>query len=508
MNELTTMDDRSVGSLLGSWNGELALDGWVRGHGPQLRVLDKATGELLAELSEATAAQVGVAAAVTEAAQRDWAARSGEARAGVLEVAAGVLEQARREVVDWIVRETGSVSGKAHDEVNSTVEELLSAADLARQAMTLELRHPEDVASSADRVPHGVVGVITPWNVPLLLAARSLAPALAVGNGVVLKPDHQTPVSGGILLAATLRRAGLPRGVLTVVVGPGDPVGAAIVADPRIRMVSFTGSTAVGRAIAQRAAPLLKRVALELGGKNPHIVLDDADIDGAAAAGAWGTFLHQGQICMAIGRHIVDVGVRDEYVRNLTARAEALRLGNPALDDVELGPLINVAQAERVVAIIDDARAKGANVLAGGTRDGAFVAPTVLAEVTPEMRAYHEEIFGPVAVIITARHEEDAIRIANDTEYGLSASVHSASIERALGAADRIRAGMVHINGQPINDNAWSPMGGLGASGSGGRFGAPANLDMFTAWRWRTVRQQPDRGLFPPGPSSPPPSAT
>ncbi|MCX7523320.1 aldehyde dehydrogenase family protein [Microbacterium sp. STN6] len=473
------------------------IGGWAAGEGESLTVEDKATGETLARLAEASRAQLDNAVTLAVGAQRAWAADAPEQRARVLEHAADVLEAHREEYVRWLVREAGSAVPKAQSEIAQALDEFRAAADLARADHTRILPTTGEDASVAERVPHGVVGVITPWNVPLVLAMRSVAPALALGNAVVLKPDHQTPVSGGLLLARVLELAGLPAGVFSVVPGRGPSVGEALVQHPDVSMVSFTGSTRVGRQIAAMTAPLLKKVALELGGKSPHVVLADADVEGAAESGAWGTFLHQGQICMAAGRHVVDESVAERYVTRLAERARSLRVGDPAQGEVDLGPLINRAQAERVAEIIEDARANGATVVAGGEVRGQFVQPTVLAGVRPGMRAYAEEIFGPVAVVVTAAGDDEAVRIANDTEYGLSASVHSASIDRANRVADRIRSGMVHINGQPINDNPWAPMGGVRASGSGGRFGGESNVDMFTTVRWRTTRAKADLGHFP-----------
>ncbi|UFS59795.1 aldehyde dehydrogenase family protein [Subtercola endophyticus] len=459
-------------------------------------VIEKATLSQLAVVDQITTAQLDQVAERARDARKGWAADP-QLRRSVLLRACEILEANRGEVVEWIVRESGSIPAKGNGEVTDSIAELANAADLATEEHGVILRKGgTELTSVAERVPYGTVGIITPWNVPLLLAMRSVAPALGLGNTVILKPDNQTAISGGILIARVLEEAGVPSGVFNVVPGAGTVIGEALILHPLVGLVSFTGSTMTGRRIASLAAPLLKKVALELGGKNPHVVLADADVDGAAASGAWGTFQHQGQVCMAIGRHIVDSEVVDRYTSNLVARAAILRQGDPFVDEVELGPLINERQAAHVEEIVEDARARGA-VVVGGERHGAFMPPTVISGVVPGMRAYGEEIFGPVAVVIAAKSDEDAIRIANDTEYGLSASVHSADLLRANSVADRIRSGMVHINAQPINDNPWSPMGGLGASGSGGRFGGPANVEMFTTWRWRTTRTVPERGFFP-----------
>ena len=488
------------GLLAGSrWDGESWSAGWFAGTAGRAAVLDKGSGGVLAEVSLVSAAQVDRVVGQAVAAQPDWAA-DGERRAVLLERAAQLVEAHRDEFVTWIIRESGSVTAKANGEVSDAVTELLVSAGHARAELAVPVpRMPGELLSTAERVPHGVVAVITPWNVPLVLALRSVAPALALGNAVVLKPDLQTPVSGGVLLARVFEQVGLPAAVFNLVVGNGPEVGEALVTSPGVSMVSFTGSTATGRAVAALAAPLLKKLALELGGKNPHVVLSDADLPAAAAAGVWGTFQHQGQVCMAIGRHVVDSSVVDAYTDELVARVRLLRQGDPSREDVELGPVINERQAARIEAIIADARDRGATVLVGGGRSGLYVQPTVLSGVRPGMRAYDEEVFGPVAVLIVADGESDAIRIANDTPYGLSASVHSRDAARAHMVADRIQSGMVHVNGQPINDNPWAPMGGIKASGVGGRFGAVADVEMFSTLRWRTVHDDTPQGFFPSG---------
>ena len=252
--------------------------------------------------------------------------------------------------------------------------------------------------STARRIPLGVVGVITPWNFPYVLAMRSVGPALALGNAVVLKPDANTPVTGGVVIARLFEEAGLPEGVLHVLPGDGE-VGQALVADPNVRMISFTGSTATGHLVGETAGRMLKRLVLEMGGNSPLVVLEDADIEAASSAGAWGSFLHQGQICLSVSRHLVHESIVDAYTDALVERAGRLPVGNPATDEVALGPLINERQLARVRRIVDESVEQGAKVLVGGTNDGLFFAPTVLGDVTPEMPAFEEEIFGPVAPI-------------------------------------------------------------------------------------------------------------
>jgi benzaldehyde dehydrogenase (NAD) len=323
-----------------------------------------------------------------------------------------------------------------------------------------------------------VVGVISPFNFPLILSIRSVAPALALGNAVLLKPDPRTAVSGGLLLAGVFAQAGLPEGLLHVLPG-GAELGEAIIADPRVHLVSFTGSTRAGRRVGEVAGAHLTRVHLELGGNSALVVLDDADLDRAISAGAWGTFNHQGQICMTTGRHLVHESLYDEYVERLAKKADAL----------ELGPVIDAGQRDRIHALVTSSVDAGARLAAGGTFTGLFYRPTVLADVTPEMPAYAEEIFGPVAPVARFRSLDEAAALAAGTEYGLSLGIITRDITKGLALADRIPTGIAHINDQTVNDEANVPFGGVGASGTGARFGgAAANVDAFTETRWVTVR--------------------
>jgi benzaldehyde dehydrogenase (NAD) len=306
---------------------------------------------------------------------------------------------------------------------------------------------------------------------------------------VVLKPDANTPVSGGVVIARLFEEAGLPEGVLHVIPGGAD-VGEALVADPHVRMISFTGSTATGRRVGETAGRMLKRTVLELGGNSPLVVLEDADVEAASSAGAWGSFLHQGQICIAVSRHLVHESIVEEYTAALAERAKRLPVGNPATEDVALGPIINERQVARVRRIVDESVEQGAEVHAGGTNEGPFFAATVLGAVTTSMPAYAEEIFGPVAPVISFRDDEEAVALANGTDWGLAAAVQSRSPQRAAAIAEQLHAGMVHINDQTVNEEPPAPFGGFGASSNGGHFGGVANLELWTEWQWLTARDQ------------------
>jgi benzaldehyde dehydrogenase (NAD) len=341
----------------------------------------------------------------------------------------------------------------------------------------------------ARRVPVGVVGVICPWNFPLVLPARSVGPALALGNAVILKSDPNTPVSGGVLTARIFEEAGLPEGLLHVM-GGGAEVGQAIVEDPNVRMISFTGSTATGRKVGEAAGRHLKRIVLEMGGNSPLVVLEDADIEAASSAGAWGSFLHQGQICLAVSRHLVHESIADDYVKALAERASHLPVGNPDTDEVALGPIINEKQVQRVERIVDDSVSQGASIVTGGKHEGPFFEATVLGEVTASMPAFTDEIFGPVAPVIRFKDDAEAVELANATDYGLVAAVQSGSQRRAAAVGEQLRAGMVHINDSTVNEEPPAPFGGFRCSSNGGHFGGVANLELWTEWQWVTSRDK------------------
>jgi benzaldehyde dehydrogenase (NAD) len=458
--------------------------------GPGLTpVVEPATGAVLGGLPVDDPSSVRAAVDAAASAQRSWAAVPAVERAEVMRRAALALEGMRVDVVEWIVRESGSVRGKAAHEVDSVLDEIRVASALPTQPYGHLLPDAHGRRSSARRVPLGVVGVISPWNVPLLLGARAAVPALALGNAVVLKPDPRTGVSGGLALAEVFRAAGLPRDVLRVVHG-GPDVGRALTTAPDVAMVAFTGSTAVGREIGADAGRLLKRMSLELGGNNALLVLDDVDLEAAVSAAAWGTFFHQGQVCMSAGRHVVLESVAGRYLDLLAKHADALVVGDPWRADVALGPLIDEAQAARVDSIVAESVRAGAEVRAGGVRDGLFYRPTVLSGITADMPAFTEEIFGPVAPVVVVADEDEAVEVANRTEYGLVASVLTGSPERGVALADRLATGIVHVNDHTVEDDAFVPFGGWGASGNGSRHGADRSWEEFTRWQWVTVRDR------------------
>lgn len=348
--------------------------------------------------------------------------------------------------------------------------------------------------SLARRRPAGVVTVIAPFNYPLILSIRSVAPALALGNAVLLKPDPRTTLCGGVSLVQVFREAGLPDGVLQLLPGGRETGEAAVTAD-EVRVVSFTGSTAAGRVVGALGAQHLKRTHLELGGNSALIVLPGADLTKAVSAGAFGSFLHQGQICMTTGRQLVHESLHDDYVEALAATADHLPVGDPAADQVALGPIIDEVQLAKIDRLVQDSVGQGAELAAGGTYDGLFYRPTVLARMTSEMPAWREEIFGPVAPVRAFSSVDDVIELASSNEYGLSLGILG-DVGAAMRLADAIPSGIVHINEQTVDDEANAPFGGVGASGTGSRFGgARANIEAFTETQWLTVR--PDIASYP-----------
>jgi benzaldehyde dehydrogenase (NAD) len=464
---------------------------WQTGTGEARDLREPATGRHLLTIKQSTPADVARAAAAAAAAQPAWAATNYQERAAVLRRAAEIYEQHRPEFGTWTQRETGAHRNKMHHEQNFTAGEAMAAAAMPWQPYgSLVPTVQQERLSMIRRIPVGVVGAITPWNSPSVLGMRVVAPALALGNAVVLKPDPQTPVCGGAVFAAIFREAGLPEGLLQIVIGDAE-TGQALITDPNINMVSFTGSTEVGRIVGAECGRLLKKVSLELGGNNPLVVLEDADLAAAASAGAYSSFQFQGQVCFATGRHIVHRSISDEYVDLLAQKARRLRTGDPYREDVELGPIVNEQQIRRVDDIVQRSVASGgARLVEGGTYDGLFYRPTVLADVKLDSPAWTDEIFGPVAPVVTFGSDDEAVELANATEYGLAAGVYSRSISRGLAVANRIKAGMVHVNDQSINDEATIPFGGMGISGNGGRFGSEANLEAFTQWQWVTIRDE------------------
>jgi benzaldehyde dehydrogenase (NAD) len=474
------------------WAGKVFIDGeWTPGSRGESPVVEPATGAQIGTTGSASSEDVTRSAASAAAAQRDWAALPHTQRAAVLRRAGDIFATQGGDIADWNVREVGAVPGLAGFSLHVAAEECYAAAALPGASYGELLPSEEPRLSFAKRVPAGVVGVISPFNVPLILSIRSVAPALALGNAVVLKPDPRTVVTGGVSVVRVFEEAGLPAGVLQLVPG-GAEIGQAMISDPNVRVVSFTGSTAAGRAVGEAAGRHLKRAHLELGGNSALIVLDDADVGKAVNLAAWGSFFHQGQICMTTGRHLVHERLYDDFVAALAEKASHLPVGNPALDEVALGPIIDAGQRDKIHELVTASESGGATTVTGGTYEGLFYRPTVLADVAMEAPAFTQEIFGPVAPVTRFSSVEEAVALAKHSEYGLSLGIVTPDVMRGLALADLIPTGIVHINDQTVNDEANAPFGGVAASGTGSRFGGgPANIDAFTETRWVTVRSEP-----------------
>lgn len=471
------------------WDGKINIAGWIEGSGGSQDVIEPATGAVLGRVGVATAADVGLAATTAADAQQAWAAARPEERAAVLRRAGQLWEEHAEEIQGWIIRESGGIPAKAVLETHIAANECYEAAALPSHPAGEVLSSNDARWSFARRRPAGVVSVIAPFNFPLILSIRSVAPALALGNAVLLKPDPRTAVSGGVALMRVFEEAGLPAGLLSLLPG-GAETGAAVVEAPEVRVVSFTGSTAAGRKVGEAAARHLKRAHLELGGNNALIVLPGADLAKAASAGAFGSFMHQGQICMTTGRHLVHESIYDAYVAALSDKAAHLPVGDPASGTVALGPIIDETQLKRIHAIVEDAVQAGARLSAGGTHDGLFYRPTVLADLSQDNPAFAKEIFGPVAPVIKFSTLDEAVTLVNANEYGLSVGILG-DVGTAMKLADRVHSGKVHINEQTVLDEANAPFGGVGASGTGSRFGgATANIEAFTEVQWLTMRPE------------------
>lgn len=423
-----------------------------------------------------------------------WAATPPGARQKMFLKAADIFEKRQDELVSTLMQENGSTIGIAMFQM-FFVPGLLRQAAAAAYDVTGQVI-PADYPNSffmALRQPAGVVAGFGPFNVPYILCMRAIALPIAYGNTAVLKPSEEAPVSGGIRLAEIFEEAGFPPGVLNVITSTREDaveVGDEMIANPATRRISFTGSTEVGRIVAEKAGHHLKRAVMELGGKDPLIVLRDADLDYAADAAAWGSFLHQGQICMSTERIIVERSVAQAFTEKLAQRANALKVGDPLDFSTNIGPLINQAAINKVHSHVQEAISGGANLVLGGKYDKLLYYPTILTNIQPTMKIFTDQTFGPVVPIIEVEDAEQALRVANDSRYGLSSGIITNDFNKALDLAMRLETGMVHIGDQSVNDEPQVPFGGVKDSGYG-RMGGKAALDEFTELRWISVQRTP-----------------
>ncbi|MEU3982552.1 aldehyde dehydrogenase family protein [Streptomyces sp. NPDC026672] len=452
-------------------------------------------GEKLASITIAAVDEVDLAYRAAARAQKQWGATNAYARREVFERALRLVEEREAEITELIIAELGGTHVKAGFEIHL-------AKEFLRESMHLALR-PEGriIPSPIDgkenrlyRVPVGVVGVISPFNFPFFLSLKSVAPALALGNAVVLKPHQNSPVSGGTLLAKIFEDAGLPAGLFNVVVTDIAEIGDAFIEHPVPKVISFTGSDKVGQHVATVCAAQFKRAVLELGGNSAIVVLDDADLDYAVDAAVFSRYVHQGQVCMAANRVLVDRSVADEFTEKFVAKVRTLKVGDPSDPRTIIGPVINSAQANAISGVVEQAIAEGATALLRGATTDNLVEPSVLTDVPADSALLRQEVFGPVAFLIPFDGEEEALRIVNDTPYGLSGAVHTADTERGVAFAKRVDAGMFHVNDGTVHDEPLVPFGGEKNSGIG-RLNGETTLDAFTTQKWISV--QHGRSPFP-----------
>lgn len=452
--------------------------------------LDPYTGEIASRAAAARAGDVDRAIKAAQHAFAPWAALAPHVRGDYLTGAAAAVEARAEEIATAITAEMGGPGGWGAYNVKVLCEKLRFAAGAAYQGLTGEAipSNNPDRTMMAIRKPAGVVVSIVPWNAPALLVGASVPAALIVGNTAVIKASEQTPLTQALVVQC-FADAGFPDGVVNLITNAPDnaaEVVDALIAHRDVRRIHFTGSTRIGRTIAEKAGAHLKRAVLELGGKAPFIVLADADLDRAVSAAAFGSFANAGQGCLSTERIIVDRSIADEFCDRLAAVARQVPFGDPRKGSTVLGPVINQAAATRLVEMTEDAVSMGAECLAGGTADGCCVAPTVLKGVTPAMRLYQEESFGPIASVVIVDGPEEALRVANDNDYGLSSAIFSRDVALALDMAKRLNAGMSHINGTTLDDEAQIPFGGVKDSGYG-RSGGAIGFEEFTDVQWITI---------------------
>lgn len=480
--------------------GDLYIDGeWRPGSaGTITSVLNPWNGDKLADVTDADCSDVDAAFEAGLAAQSAWAATLPGERAALMREAGRVMEARKGEIIRWLVQEAGSTIAKAAIEWWAVHNSVIEAGTLPSRTEGRIIHG--DYAGKENRIyrrPVGVVSVISPWNWPLHLSMRSIAPAIALGNAVVVKPASDTPITGGLLIAKIFEEAGLPPGVMNVVSGPSNKIGDHFTGHDAPEFISFTGSTEVGRHVGEIAvrAKRIKKAMLELGGNGPLVITDDVDLDTAVHMAIVGKLFHQGQMCIAINRIIVADRIHDAFVDTLVTRAKALRFRDPDDPATAYGPIINRHQLDRIQALIGSAKAEGARLLLGGDPEGLLLPAHIFDRVEPDMTIAQTEIFGPVAPVLRARNDDHAIELANRTEYGLTSGVLCRNEGRGLAIARQIEAGMTHINDIPAIDMPQLPFGGEKNSGLG-RFGSKGMIEEFTTEHWISVQHTPPEYPF------------
>lgn len=479
------------------WSNNLVNGSWREGSSEKTcTVTNPYNDEILTELKFASKNDIHEAYVAAEEAQKSWAKVAPYEKISILEKAAQIMQDKKEELVQLLIEETGSSHLKASVEVDCSIGDIKLAATFPL-LMGGSIR-PSAIPGKENRVyrePTGVVGAITPWNWPLHLTMRVVAPAIATGNSIVVKPDLQTPITGGLIIAKIFEEAGLPKGVINVTVADLEEIGDSFVEHPVPSVISFTGSTAAGKHVGSLAVKHVKKPALELGGNNAFIVLDDANLDEAVSAATFGKFMHSGQICIAINRIIVDRKLYEPFIEKFLEQTAKVKVGDPRESNTIIGPMINRKQVDRALSIIDKSVEQGAKLIKKGNVEGNLMEPFVLVDVTNDMTIAQDEVFAPVACIIPVDNEEEAIKVANDTPFGLSGAVFSGSLERGIDVAKQIKTGMIHVNDQTINVESNVPFGGEKSSGLG-RYCGEWAFEEFTTVKWISVQNEPRQYPF------------
>lgn len=475
-----------------SWTKQFIGGEWKEGTSTKTcTVKSPYDGQLLTEMKFASKKDIDEAYKAAKAAQPAWAAVSAYEKMALMERVAALFAERNDELVQLLIDESGSSFIKSSVEVGASIADIKEAIryPLLMNVTTFPSNVP-DKENRVYRIPVGVVGIISPWNWPNYLSIRAVAPAIAAGNAVVLKAASLTPIVGGLVIADIFEKAGLPKGVLSVIAADPTEIGDYMSEHPIPSNISFTGSTNVGKRIGEVAGKNLKKAALELGGNNVFVVLDDADVDQAVAAAAFGKYFHQGQICIATNRIIVDRKVYPEFVEKFKKVSAKVKVGNPADHDTIIGPMISQNQINKLNKILDNCEKEGAKIVLRGKVEGSLMWPSIVIDVTNDMTIAQTELFGPVAPIIPVNGEKEAIEVANGSPFGLSGAVFSGSLERGIKVAQQIDTGMIHVNDQTVNVDPGAPFGGEKFSGLGRYCGVEWAVDDFTTVKWISVQKE------------------
>jgi acyl-CoA reductase-like NAD-dependent aldehyde dehydrogenase len=485
--------EKSTESVAYSELNKQFIDGkWIDGsEGDQLMVYNPYDNAVITAFKSAGIQDVDNAFHIAKERQKVWADVLPVTKREILMKAATILMQRKEEAIQWLVEEVGSTYVKATVEVNLTYSLLLEASSFPTRMNGMIIpSYTEGKENYVFRKPLGVVGVISPWNFPFYLSLRSIAPAIACGNAVVVKPASQSPITGGTFLAKLFEEAGLPSGVLNVVVGKSHVIGDYFTGHPISKLVSFTGSTPVGKSIGKIGGQGLKKLALELGGNNAMIILDDADVDLAVDAAIFGRFMHQAEICMSTNRILIHESIYQEFKEKFIEKASHLKYGDPKEKNTVVGPVIDNKAVKRILDLIDRSVQSGAKLEIGGKAEGNVLQPTVLSNVNKETALFNEEVFGPAVGLTLFKSDEEALELANATAFGLSGALHTRNLQRGLQLARQVETGMIHINDQSVNDEPNTPFGGEKQSGIG-RFGDNFIMDEMTTVQWVSVQMKP-----------------